>query len=251
MKKSIFLILAVLLICTAFFAASCTKQQGLTIKEGVLTVGSDCTWQPMEFIEGDKIVGFDVDIAAEIADRLDLKLDYQNTGWDGLFPALIANKFDMAISSITITDDRKKEMDFSIPYFTTDQAVAAKTGSSIDSEAKLDGKIVGVQMGTTGEIVARELEGFDVKTYDDIIMVFEDLRAGRIDAAVADSYLGLYFAEMDDDFEVNLVLKTDEELGIAFAKDNQELVDAVNGALTSMMDDGTYDKIFAKWFGDK
>jgi ABC-type amino acid transport substrate-binding protein len=263
MKKSVFLTIAVVLVCMSFLVISCAKQaapaEGAaaeagslpTIKEGVLTVGSDCTWQPMEFIEGDQIVGFDVDIAAEIAERLGLELDYQNTGWDGLFPALIVNKFDMAISSITITDDRKKEMDFSIPYFTTDQAVAAMTGSDIDSEAKLDGKTAGVQIGTTGEIVAREIEGLSVKTYDDIIMVFEDLRAGRIDAAIADSYLGLYFAENDDDFVVDLVIKTDEQLGIAFAKDNEQMVDAVNSALQSMMDDGTYDTIFAKWFGEK
>ncbi len=263
MKKSIFLTVAVVLICVAFLAMSCAKQtpppEGAaaqasslsTIKAGVLTVGSDCTWPPMEFIEGDKIVGFDVDLAGEIADRLGLELDYQNTGWDGLFPALIVNKFDMAISSITITEDRKKEMDFSMPYFNTDQTVAVKTGTVIDSEAMLNGKTAGVQIGTTGEIVAREIEGLSVKTYDDILMVFEDLRAGRIDAAVCDSYLGYYFAQGDDEFEIALALKTDEELGIAFAKDNEELVNAVNGALKSIMDDGTYDTIFAKWFGDK
>jgi polar amino acid transport system substrate-binding protein len=74
----------------------------------------------MEYVEGDKIIGFDVDLTQAIADRLNLKLDYQNTAWDGLFPALIVHKFDMAISSITITDERKQEMDFSISYYKTD-----------------------------------------------------------------------------------------------------------------------------------
>lgn len=97
-----------------------------TIKPGILTVGSDATWPPMEYVEGDKIIGFDVDMAQAIADRLNLKLNYQNTAWDGLFPALIAHKFDMAISSITITDERKQEMDFSISYYKTDQAVTIR-----------------------------------------------------------------------------------------------------------------------------
>lgn len=256
MKKGIIITVVISLFCVFLLITSCTPkaeaQAGTlpTIKEGILTVGSDCTWPPMEFIQGDKIVGFDYDLAQEIADRLGLELDYQNTAWDGLFPALIVNKFDMAISSITITEDRQKEMDFSIPYFNTDQTVAVKAGSDIDSEEKLNGKTAGAQIGTTGEIVAREIEGLDVQTYDDILMVFEDLKAGRIDAAVCDSYLGYYFANGDEDFEIAMVLKTDEQLGIAFAKDNQQLVDAVNGALKSIMDDGTYDTIHERWFGD-
>lgn len=263
MRKSVYLIIAAVFICLSLLIVSCSKQETSqvspaaqveslpTIKEGVLTVGSDCTWPPMEFIEGDKMVGFDVDLAGEIAERLGLKLNYQNTAWDGLFPALIVNKFDMAISSITITDDRKKEMDFSIPYFNTDQTVAVKAGSDIDSEQKLNGKTAGVQIGTTGELVAREIEGLNVKTYDDILMVFEDLNAGRIDAVVCDSYLGYYFAQNDENVEVAIVLKTDEQLGIAFAKNTPELLTAVNSALRSIMDDGTYDEIYAKWFGEK
>ncbi len=148
----------------------------------------------MEYIEGDKIVGFDVDLTQAIADKLGLKLDYQSTAWDGLFPALIAHKFDMAISSITITDERKKEMDFSDPYFKTDQAAAIMAGAGIDSAEKLNGKNAGVQIGTTGELEAKKISGLNVKTYDDIMMAFEDLKAGRIDVVIADSYLGYAYA---------------------------------------------------------
>src|SRR4030042_199309 len=151
MRKSIFLTSVIILVCISFLAVSCAEEaadtEGAveegslpTIKEGVLTVGSDCTWPPMEFVEGDKVVGFDVDITTEIASRLGLELDYQNTAWDGLFPALIVNKFDIAISSITITDERKEEMDFFDLYFNTDQTVTVRTGSDIDSEAKQKGK---------------------------------------------------------------------------------------------------------------
>ena len=115
------------------FISSCKKEEGTTIKAGVLTVGSDATWPPMEYVEGDTIVGFDVDLTKEIASRLGLELDYQNAAWDGIFPALIVHKYDMVISSVTITEDRQKEMDFSIPYFNTDQAFSVRADSDINS----------------------------------------------------------------------------------------------------------------------
>lgn len=220
-----------------------------TLKPGVLTVGSDCTWPPMEYMEGDKIVGFDVDLTKEIAKRLGLELDYQNTAWDGLFPAVAAHKFDMVISSITITDDRKKEMDFSDPYYNTDQSATVKKDSGLDSADKLDGKVAGAQIGTTGELVAKEMNGVEVKTYDDILMAFEDLKAGRIDAVVCDSYVGDAYTVKNTDFEIGFKVTTEEQLGIGFAKDTPDLVEAVNEALKSIKDDETYDAIYATWFG--
>ncbi len=253
------IIAAIMIAVFAVSFVSCAKEDttasegtGLkTIVPGVLTVGSDCTWPPMEYIEGDKIVGFDVDLTQAIADKLGLKLDYQNAAWDGLFPALIAHKYDMAISSITITDDRKKEMDFSDPYYQTDQAATVKVESGIDSADKLNGKKAGVQIGTTGEIAAKEIEGLEVKTYDDILLAFEDLKAGRVDTVIADSYVGFSYAKNNETLEVGFVITTDEQLGIAFAKDTPELLAAVNSALKSIKGDGTYDKIYAKWFGEE
>lgn len=250
-------IAAIMIAIFAVSFMSCTKEKtsanpdtGLkTMVPGVLTVGSDCTWPPMEYIEGDKIVGFDVDLTQAIADKLGLKLDYQNAAWDGLFPALIVGKYDMAISSITITDDRKKEMDFSDPYYQTDQAATVKKDSGIDSADKLNGKTAGVQIGTTGEIAAKEIDGLEVKTYDDILLAFEDLKAGRVDTVIADSYVGFAYAKNNEGLEVGFVITTDEQLGIAFAKDTPELLAAVNSALKSIKEDGTYDKIYAKWFG--
>jgi polar amino acid transport system substrate-binding protein len=259
MKRNLMLaFIAVIMIMTlAFSFVSCAKdaasdgeKSGLeTIVQGTLTVGSDCTWPPMEFIEGDKIVGFDVDLMQAIADNLELKLDYQNAAWDGLFPALIAHKYDMAISSITITEDRQKEMDFSDPYYKTDQAATVKENSGIDSAEKLNGKKAGAQIGTTGELAAKEIEGLEVQTYDDILLAFEDLKAGRIDVVVADSYVGYAYAKNNEGLTVGFVISTDEELGIAFAKDTPVLLAAVNSALKSIKEDGTYEKIYDKWFG--
>jgi polar amino acid transport system substrate-binding protein len=255
MKNKFFIVLVLVMVIVCFSFISCTKTGTTgasnlkTIVPGTLTVGSDTTWKPMEYIEGDKIVGFDVDLTQAIADNLGLKLDYQSTAWDGLFPALIAHKFDMAISSITITDERKKEMDFSDPYFKTDQAVSMLAGAGIDSADKLNGKNAGVQIGTTGELEAKKITGLNVKTYDDIMMAFEDLKAGRIDVVIADSYLVYAYAKLNTDFEVGFVIVTNEQLGMAFAKDTPDLVKAVNGALKAVKDNGKYDEIFKKWFG--
>ncbi len=250
MVKKVFITMVVVVLAASFFMiTSCGSEEGLTLKPGTLTVGSDATWPPMEFVEGDTIVGFDVDITKEIAKRMGLELDYQNAAWDGIFPALIVHKYDMVISSVTITEDRQKEMDFSIPYFQTDQAFAVKEDSDIDSVEKLNGKIAGAQIGTTGEIAAKEIEGLEVNTYDDILLAFEDLKAGRIDTVASDSYMGLDYVKNNKGLKIGVTVVTDEELGIAFAQDTPELVKAVNDALTEIIDDGTYDDIYAKWFG--
>ncbi len=265
MRKKVFFILAVLFIVTGLILSGCAKTESAqnddavaeqysnikTIKSGILTVGSDCTWPPMEFIEGDKIVGFDVDLAQAIADKLGLELDYQNAAWDGLFPAIATHKYDMVISSITITDDRKKEMDFSDPYYKTDQAVTVKTDSGIDSIEKFEGKTAAVQIGTTGELVAKDIKDITVKTYDDILLAFEDLKAGRVDGVVSDSYVGYAYVVKNTDLAVGFDISTDEQLGIGFAKDTPELVEAVNQALKVIIEDGTYDEIYTKWFGEK
>lgn len=258
MKNRVFIAIAIafLIVAVSIASIACVKQDikvdasGLkTIKAGVLTVGSDTTWPPMEYIEGDKIVGFDVDLTQAIADKLGLKLDYQSTAWDGIIPALVAHKFDMVISSITITEDKKKEVDFSDPYFKTDQAAITKADAGIDSANKMNGKNAGVQIGTTGELAAKKIAGLNVKTYDDILMALEDLKAGRIDAVLADSYLGYSWATKNEGFKVGFVVVTDEQLGIAIAKDTPALTTAVNSALKAIKDEGTYDTISKKWFG--
>jgi len=261
MKNKLFtvvaIIIAIVMVLSVF--AACSKQDNAstgtskleTIKPGVLTVGSDTTWPPMEYVEGDKIVGFDVDLTQAIADKIGLKLDYQSAAWDGLFPALISHKYDMAISSITITDERKKEMDFSNPYFKTDQAATTKEDAGIDAVEKMDGKTAGVQIGTTGELAAKDIKGCTTKTYDDILMAFEDLKAGRIDAVICDNYVGYSYSMKNKGFKVGFVITTDEKLGIAFAKDTPKLLAAVNSALKTLIDDGSYDLIFENWFGAK
>lgn len=258
MKIKLFTVVAIIIATVMVLSvfSACKKQDNTTstlktIKTGVLTIGSDTTYPPMEYISGDKIVGFDVDLAQKIAEKLGLKLDYQTTAWDGIFPALLVHKFDMVMSAVTITDDRKKEMDFSTPYYTVDQTALVKTDSSIDSIEKLNGKTAGVQIGTTGEIEAKKIAGLKVNTYDDNMMAIEDLKAGRVDTVICDSIVGDVYAKDNTDVKVGFVITTNESYGIAFAKDTPELLAAVNAVLKGLVDDGTFAEISKKWFGER
>ena len=157
----------------------------------------------------------------------------------------------MVMSAVTITDDRKKEMDFSTPYYKVDQTALIMADSGIDSVDKLNGKTAGVQIGTTGEMEAKKIAGLKVNTYDDNMLAIEDLKAGRVDTVICDSIVGDVYAKNNKDVKVGFVITTNENYGIAFAKDNTELLAAVNAALKGLMDDGTFAEISKKWFGER
>ncbi len=230
------------------------KIEFTTITEGVLTVGTDAAYPPLENVEAGEFVGFDIDLVKEIANRLGFEAEIINTAWDGIFPALIAHKFDVVISAVTITEDRDKEMDFSDPYLDSDQSIATKDDSGIKTKADLKDKILGVQIGTTGELTAKEIDEemgvAEIKTYDDILLAFEDLKAGRIDAIINDIPTSAYIAKDNPELVIVEKIITNEKYGIVFAPDTPELLKAVNKVLKDMTEDGTYDQIYSKWFGE-
>lgn len=225
-----------------------------TVKEGVLTIGSDIAYPPFENVEGEEYVGFDIDMGKEIAKRLGLEEEFVNTAWDGIFQALIVHKFDIVISAVTITPERDEEMDFSNPYFDSDQSIATTEDSGIKTEADLEGKILGVQIGTTGELEAKkiseEINIAEIKTYDDILLAYEDLKAGRIDAIINDFPTSLYIVKENPGLILADTISTGEQYGIVFAPDTPELLEAVNEVLKEMKDDGTYQQIYDKWFAE-
>lgn len=228
-----------------------------TITPGVLTVGSDVAFPPFEF-EDEKtqeIVGFDVDLIKEIGKRIGLQVKIQPAAFDTIIQALNARKFDCVVSAMTITDERKKQVDFSDPYIDSNQSLAVKSGSPIKSVEDLKGKVVGVQRGTTGELKAQEIKekyGIkEVKSYDDTLMAFEDLKAGRIDAVINDYPVTAYLVKKDPSFKIVTEIPTGEKYGIAVRKDSKALLKAINKALADMKKDGTYEKIYNKWFGDQ
>jgi polar amino acid transport system substrate-binding protein len=232
------------------------EKQGIkTIKEGVLTVGSDVAFPPFEYEDEQtqEIVGFDVDLIKEIGKRIGLEVKIQPAAFDSIIQALNAGKFDCVVSAMTITEERKKQVNFSDPYIDSDQSLAVKKGSPISSLEDLKGKVVGVQRGTTGELKANEIKekyGIkEIKSYDDTLMAFEDLKAGRVDAVVNDYPVTAYLVKKDPAFEIVARIPTGEKYGIAVRKDSTDLLEAINKALREMKADGTYQQIYEKWFG--
>lgn len=225
-----------------------------TIKEGILTVGSDTSLPPFESIEDDKFVGFDIDIIKEIAERLGLELEIISTPWDGIFPALKAHKFDIVISAVTITEELNKEMDFSDPYFDSDLAIIVKEDNEIKTRDDLENRILGVKIGTTGELEAKKVDNemniTEIKKYVDITMAFEDLKAGKIDAIINDFSKSFYIVKENPGLIIVEKIKTEKEFGIVFDPDTPELMEAVNKALREIKEDGKYDHIYNKWFGE-
>ena len=174
------LVLASLLLTVA----SCAKKEPAKI-----TIATDATWPPMEMVDTNKnIVGFDIDLMNAAAKAGGFTVEFKNTAWDGIFAGLENGKYDAVMSSVTINDERKKTMDFSIPYINAGQILVVK--SEVNGVTKLDdlkGKTVGAQIGTTGAFEIDKVKAADKineKTYDDIGLAFEDLVNGRIDAVV-------------------------------------------------------------------
>jgi polar amino acid transport system substrate-binding protein len=226
-------------------------------QDGVLTVGNDTTFAPFEFVDStNKPTGFDIDLITAVAQKLGLKADIVTTAWDGIIPALQTQKFEIVISSMTITADREKEVNFSIPYYRADMGIMYNPAkNTITKPEDLVGKTVGVQIGTTGEIDAKLITGVKVKSYPDIQLATLDLENGKIDAVVNDYPVSAYYAKDSPTLTVIRMLKVNnlglpaQYYGIAMRLEDKQLKTAVDQALRDLAKDGTYDTIYAKWFG--
>jgi len=221
-------------------------------RAGVITFGSDTTYAPFEWIDpkANTAVGFDVDLANLLASKIGVKAQIITADFSGIIAALQTGKFDAIISAMTITEERKKEIDFSDPYYNSGQIIAVQaSNNSITKPEDLNGKTVGVQTGTTGEEAAKKIKGAKIRSYSDIQLAFSDLEIGRIDAVVNDSPVSLYYAKTHPKIKTVGDLFTIEQYGIAFRKDEPELRDAINNALKEIKANGEYAALYKKWFG--
>lgn len=228
------------------------------VADGTLTVCSEVPYPPFEMEGGDNgsgYTGFDIDLAAAIAKKLDLKLSVQDVGFDGLQSGttLVAGTCDFGASAMTITDERKANIDFSDPYYDSLQSLLTSTDSGIKSIADLKGKNVGVQQGTTGESYAQKnAEGATLVQYPGDAELWPALQAGQIDAILQDQPVNLEHEKADDTYKIVEEYDTDESYGFAFAKgEKKELRKAVNDALAELRDSGEYDKIYDSYFTAK
>jgi polar amino acid transport system substrate-binding protein len=244
-------IIIALLVMASFIIAPATVGS-VFAAEKVITVATDATWPPMEMVDQNKnIVGFDIDFLNAVAKEAGFTVEFQNTAWDGIFAGIAAGKYDAIISSVTITEERKKTMDFSIPYINAGQILIVPNASNAVVLKDLAGKNVGAQIGTTGSFEVKKTEGVTLKTYDEIGLAFEDMATGRIDGVVCDTPVAADYAlqrdEYKDKFKIVGEPFTEEYYGIVVKKGDKELLDLINKGIQAVQAKGIDKKLEAKW----
>jgi polar amino acid transport system substrate-binding protein len=245
MKK---ILIFVTLIIYVFLLIGCKSKES-----NVIIVATDATWPPMEYVNQNKeIVGFDIDLMKEVANQAGFKVEFKNTAWDGIFAGLAANEYDAVISSITITDERRKTMDFSLPYINAGQVlIVSQDLSGVRSLSGMKGKAVGAQIGTTGAFEIQKADGIVLKSYDELGLAIEDLVNGRIQGVVADTPIAADFVLQNDKYKDQLKIAgdpfTDEYYGIAVNKGNSEILNKINTGLQKVLDSKMDEKLKDKW----
>ncbi|WP_300265286.1 transporter substrate-binding domain-containing protein [Microbacterium sp.] len=226
------------------------------VSEGTLTMCSDIPYAPFEFEDPSAetgYTGFDVDLLAAIAEKLDLTLAVQDVSFEALTSGtvLLTGDCDLGASAMTITDERKANLDFSEPYYDSLQSLLVRADSGIESIDDLAGKTVGVQQGTTGETYTSENAPDDTEIirYPSDGELWPAMQAGQIDAILQDQPVNIEHERADETYTIVEEYNTDEQYGFAFAKgEKAELIDAVNTALQELRDDGTYQEIYDTYF---
>jgi len=216
---------------------------------GVLVMATNAEFPPYEYHDGGEIVGIDAEIAKAIAGELGMELEIEDIAFDSIIPEITSGKADMGLAGMTVTEDRKQSVDFSDTYAKASQKVIVKEDSEIASPDDLAGKIVGVQLGTTGDIYVSDLEadGTTVERYNKGFEAVQALSQGKIDAVVIDGEPAKTFVAQTEGLKILEESFTDEEYAIAVKKGNTELLDKINGALKTLKENGTLDEIVAKY----
>lgn len=256
MKKIFALCMMLVLAVTAL--AGCGSNSAQKEESKKIVVGLDDSFPPMGFKdEKNEIVGFDIDLAKEVAKRLGREVEFKAIDWNSKEAELKSGRVDILWNGLDITDKRKENMLFSEPYMDNRQIVfVAKNGKvAVAGEADLAGKTIGTQSGGTTEEYFEnkpELKASmkEVKYYPDYINAFMDLENGRLDAVVGDEIIGRYYISKhpDEIQAIDTVIGTVSQFGIAFRKDDQKLRDEVQKVFDEMKADGTVTKISEKWF---
>ena len=219
-----------------------------TVADGVLTMGTNAYFPPYEYYEGEEIVGIDADIAAAVAEKLGLTLKIEDMEFDSIIIAVQTGKVDMGLAGMTVTEERKENVNFSDTYATGVQVVIVKEDSDIASVDDLADKMIGVQLGTTGDIYCTGDFGEDhVDKYNkgnDAVMA---LVSGKVDAVVIDNEPAKSYVAANEGLKILETEYVTEEYAAAINKDNTALLDAINGALAELKADGTLDAIVAKY----
>ncbi len=214
-----------------------------------LTVGSDIPYPPFEQGKPGEYTGFDIELIEAIGEKIGRPVEVTDTSFETIFRDVAQGKFDAAISAATITKEREQAVDFSNPYYLSEQAVLVKEGSEIKSLEGLEGKTVGVQQGTTGQELAKEKSGAsEIRPFPEGPDAVNALKAGTVEAVIIDAPVAQNAVEKSGGIEIAENVPTEEDYGIVVAQGETELLEEINTALKELEEDGTYAEIYEKWF---
>ena len=251
-KKSLVLLLVVAMI-SAFSLTSCgggdSASGGKFVEDGKLHMATNAAFPPYEMTTDDGgFEGIDVEIASAIAEKLGVELVVDNMEFSSILIAVQGGKSDMAMAGLTVTEERKQNVDFTDSYAKGVQSIIVPEGSDIKSVDDLEGKKIGTQEGTTGHIYCSGDYGDEnVSAYTYGAMAIEALKGGKVDCVVIDNNPAKAFVEKNEGLKILDTAYAEEDYAIAVSKDNPELLEAINGALVELIEDGTVQSILDKY----
>lgn len=257
--KKLALLLAVIMMATLALTAcggasgssGSTSDSGSESTNGKLVMATEAGFAPYEYYgAGNKVVGVDVDIATEIAKAMGKELVVSDMNFDSILSAVSSGKADFGAAGLSITEERLKEVDFTIEYATSKQVIIVKKGSAIQSGDDLAGKTVGVQTGTVADLyISDEMAGTTAKQYTKYMEAASDLANGRIDAIVMDSLPAAELVKANDGLVILEKELFTDKYGLAVKKGNTELLNKLNEVLQKLMDEGKIEEFTIKHLG--
>ncbi len=217
-----------------------------------LIVGTDAGFEPFEYIEKGEVVGFDIDLVREIANDLNRELVVEQLGFDGLLAGLQAGRIDLVAAGMSVTEERAKSVNFSDPYYEASQMIIVRRDNpTINSKSDLVGKKIGVQLGTTGDIMVDEIERAEKIQLPSVPGVLQEVSSGRIDAAIIDNAPAENYLRNKPELKMLDERLSTENYALAMRKGEPELLTGVNKTIARIKADGTYDSMMEKYFSPK
>ena len=219
-----------------------------TAEKEVLVMATNATFPPYEYYEGETMVGIDVEIAKALADNLNMTLEIKDVLFDSIIAGIETGSFTIGMAGMTVTEDRLEKVNFSDPYAKGVQVVIVKEGSEIASPDDLEGKKIGVQQGTTGDLYATDDYGEEnVSKFKNGPEAVQALVSGSVDAVIIDNEPAKSYVAANEGLTILETSYADEDYAIAIAKGNTELLEKINTALVELTQDGTIAAIVEKY----
>lgn len=244
MKKLMLILVCV--VCCLYFVSCGSKSKG----KKVLIVGTNPEFAPFEYMEGDKIEGFDIDLMQEICKRIGKEMEIKSMNFDGLLPALQSKKIDVIIAGMTATEDRKKHVDFTQNYYISKQNLIVDK-QEIKNLEELRGKKIGVVLGYTGDVFISSRPDYLVERFNSSSAAILALQSKKVAAVILDEEPAKQYAKQNKGLYVRTIDGGTEEYAIALHKDDKALLAEIEKALTELKIDGTYHKLYKRYFNNK